>query len=891
MGALNVLIAVSFAYVIFLFAVAFLAERANRHGQGGFLRMPVVYTLSLSIYCTAWTFYGAVGYAARSGLEYLTIYIGPSLVMIGWWWLLRRMVRIGRSQRITSIADMISSRYGKSNVVAAGVTILAVIGTTPYIALQLQSVALSSSVFVGASGGQDVELTSVALYVAIGLAIFTILFGTRNLDVNERHYGVVMAIAVEAVVKLFALLAVGVFVVWFVADGPADILERIEASPIAGWQISGGRWAGLIFLSAAAFLCLPRMFQVMVVENDNEDHLRTASWAFPTYLMVMSLFVVPIAVVGLELLPEGSNPDLFVLTIPLATGNEALAMLSFIGGFSSASSMVIVAVIAVSTMVSNHIVLPIWLWANRMEQVTLSGDMRRVMLLSRRLSILGITLLGYLYFQLSGGGSALAAIGLIAFAGVAQVLPVLIGGVFWRGATRIGAFAGMTVGFAIWMYTLLLPSFGAWSPFIMNEGLFGIFWLRPQAMFGINGMDPLLHAVLWSISLNTLVFVVVSLGSFPTPVERLQGAQFVNIFDHSAQTPSWTGGVAQSEDLMVMAQRILGARETQDLFEREARRQGVNGYLPDPDPDFLQVLERQFSGVVGAATAHAMVSQVVGRASVSVQDLLAVANETAQIMEYSNQLEAKSEALQRTARQLRRANEKITQVSEQKDDFLSQISHELRTPMTSIRAFSEILRDSEKLSTGDKLKYSDIIHSEALRLTRLLDDLLDLSMLENRRVKLNYERAMLSDLLDDSATVALSGEEVELRVKRNKASENIEIYSDVERLRQVFINVIRNAQKYCDAERPELRIKVAKSDARLTIDFIDNGSGIARKSQEGIFDKFVRVNASKAGGAGLGLSICREVMTSLGGEITYLPGQGGAAFRVILPESATPPVQ
>lgn len=891
MGPLNILIAVSLIYVALLFWVAFAAERATKRGNGAWLRLPFVYTLSLSIYCTAWTFYGAVGYAARSGLEFLTIYIGPTLVMIGWWGILRRMVRIGRSQRITSIADMVSSRYGKSNSVAAGVTVLAVIGTTPYIALQLQSVALSFSVFAGASGGQDFELTSVALFVAVGLAIFTILFGTRNLDVNERHYGVVMAIAVEAVVKLFALLAVGVFVVWGIADGPMDILDRIEASPLSDWNVSGGRWAGLIFLSAAAFLCLPRMFQVMVVENDNEDHLRTASWAFPTYLMIMSLFVVPIAVVGLEILPEGSNPDLFVLTLPLATGNEGLAMLSFIGGFSSASSMVIVAVIAVSTMVSNHVVLPIWLWANRLEQVSLSGDMRRVMLLSRRMSIVGITLLGYLYFRISGGGTALASIGFIAFTGVAQVLPVLIGGVFWRGATRMGALAGLTVGFVIWLYCLLMPTFGVWSDFVMEQGLFGLMWLRPEAMFGISGMDPLLHAVMWSISLNTLVFILVSLVSFPAPLERLQGAQFVNVFNHSAPAPSWTGGTAQSEDLMVMSQRILGAKEALDLFEREAKRQGVTGFLPDPNPEFLRVLEREFSGFVGSATAHAMISQIVGRASVSVQDLLAVANETAQIMEYSSQLEAKSEALSRTARQLRRANEKITQVSEQKDDFLSQISHELRTPMTSIRAFSEILRDTERLSNREKRKYSDIIHSEAMRLTRLLDDLLDLNMLENGKVKLNFEQANLSDLLDESATVALSGEELDLKVIRNRGSENVNIYSDVERLRQVFINVIRNAQKYCDAEKPELRIKVAKSDHRLTIDFIDNGSGIDRKSQDGIFDKFVRVNASKAGGAGLGLSICREVLSSLGGEIAYLPGQGGAAFRVVLPETATPPVQ
>ncbi|WP_204114743.1 ATP-binding protein [Shimia biformata] len=889
MATLNVLVAVCLAYVAFLFAVAFAAERAALRGRTNWLRSPIVYTLSLSIYCTAWTFYGAVGYAARSGLEYLTIYIGPSLVMFGWWWILRKLVRIGRSQRITSIADLISSRYGKSNLLAVGVTLLAVIGTTPYIALQLQSVTLSFEVFADVqSGGEEIAgQGSNALLVALGLTLFTIIFGTRNLDVNERHHGVVMAIAVEAVVKLFALLAVGVFVVWGIGGGFASTLERIDASEIGMWQMSGDRWASLIFLSAAAFLCLPRMFQVMVVENEDEGHLRTASWAFPAYLMVMSLFVVPIAVVGLELLPTGSNPDLFVLTLPLATGNEGLAMLSFLGGFSSATSMVIVAALALATMVSNHIVMPIWLSANG-SGVQMSGDVRNVVIMARRVSIGAVVGLGYLYYQFSGGGTALASIGLISFAGVAQFLPVLLGGIFWRGATRPGAFTGLTVGFLVWAYSLLLPSFGTGamlSEQIMTAGPFGIGWLRPQAFFGIEGLDPLVHAIFWSISLNTFAFVAVSLITFPSPLERLQGAQFVNVFEHSQGPRSWSGSVGQSEDLMIMAQRIIGAREAQALFEREAQRQGVSGFLPEPSPDFLHALERELSGSVGAATAHAMIGQIVGGASVSVEDLMAVADETAQMMEYSSQLEAKSEEQARTARQLRQANEKLTQISVQKDNFLSQVSHELRTPMTSIRAFSEILRDSDKLSEAEKVKYSSIIHDEAVRLTRLLDDLLDLSVLENGQVNLNVQKGMLSDLLDHAVATALTGSGIDsLKVTRRRASEAVALHTDLERLSQVFINLIANAQKYCDADQPELTIEVGRTDETLVIDFIDNGAGITKEEQAVIFEKFSRVGAQKAKGAGLGLAICREVMARLDGSVQYLPGQGGAAFRVTLPD-------
>lgn len=890
MATQNILVAVCLGYVALLFAVAFLAERAARHGRGGWLSSHVVYTLSLSIYCTAWTFYGAVGYAARSGLEYLTIYLGPTLVMVGWWWGLRKLVRIGRTQRITSVADLISSRYGKSAALAVLVTLLAILGATPYIALQLQSVTLSFAAFAGAEPQAPPfgDRNATAFWVAVGLALFTILFGTRNLDVNERHHGVVIAIALEAVVKLAALVAVGVFVVWGLGGGIPQTLARIDASALGAYDPDPSRWVALTFLSAAAFVTLPRMFQVLVVENEDERHLRTASWAFPAYLMAMSLFVVPIAVMGLDLMPAGSNPDLFVLTLPLSQGQDALAMLSFIGGFSSATSMVIVAAIALSTMVSNHIVVPLWLrlWLRLRGGPDQGGpgDLRQLVLVSRRLSIAGVLALGYLYFRLSGGGAALAAIGLISFVAMAQLLPAMLGGMFWRGATRTGALTGVCLGFAVWLYSLLLPSFGGGvlPPAIMADGPFGLDWLRPQALFGIAGLDPLVHAILWSLGLNTAGFVLVSLASFPSPLERVQGAQFVGVFEQSPAAQGWSGGLAQSEDLMVMAQRILGPATAQDFFQSEAARQGLAGYLPEPSPDFLQRLERELAGSVGAATAHAMVAQSMGRATVSVDDLMRVADETQQMMEYQGQLEAKSAELARTARQLRAANESLTQISVQKDAFLSQISHELRTPMTSIRAFSEILRESGGMDEPARQKYAGIIHSEAIRLTRLLDDLLDLSVLENGQVSLNLREGRLSDVIDQ-AIAAATATGAGLRIRRNPLAAAITLHSDLDRLVQVFINLIANAQKYCDAPDPELKITVSLRRGRVIIDFIDNGKGVPRAQQEMIFQKFARVSDLKAGGAGLGLAICREIMARLGGTIAYLPGQGGAAFRVTLP--------
>ncbi|MEM6888808.1 MAG: ATP-binding protein [Pseudomonadota bacterium] len=886
MSSLNILIAVCLGYVVMLFAVAFAAERAAVKGRGKWLlRSPLVYTLSLSIYCTAWTFYGAVGNAARSGLEYVTIYLGPSLVILGWWWILRRLVRIGRSHKVTSIADLISSRYGKSNNLAIVVTVMAVIGVTPYIALQLQSVTLSLSLFAAAEQPEEVQAAGGAVWIAAGLALFTVLFGTRNLNVNERHHGVVIAVALEAVVKLVALLAVGAFVVWGIAGGVPQTLARIDASALDTWSTDGSRWATLTLLSAAAFLCLPRMFQVMVVENDDERHLQVASWAFPLYLMLMSLFVVPIAVIGLEVLPAGTNPDFFVLSLPLSEGRDGLAMLSFLGGFSSATSMVIVATLALSTMVSNHVVMPIFLYLRR-GGASQSGDVREVVLLSRRLSILGIIGLGYVYYEASGGSGALAAIGLISFAGVAQFLPAMLGGIFWRGATATGAFAGLAIGFVLWVFTMLLPSFGpgaVLSVSTFEQGLWGLSWLRPQALFGIEGMDPTVHAVFWSMAFNISAFAIVSLVTFPSPLERLQGAQFVNVFDHSGRTRGWNASVAESEDLMIMAQRILGAREARQLFESEAQAQGLEGDLPEPTPDFLQLLERELSGSVGAATAHAMIAQIVGGSAVSVEDLLAVADESAQMLEYSSRLETQSYELSRTAEELRRANAKLTQISLQKDAFLSQISHELRTPMTSIRAFSEILRDTKGLGTIEKTKYANIIHVEAIRLTRLLDDLLDLSVLENGQVTLNEQQGLLGSVLDQAVAMAQASEARKIEIKRRRINETVALYTDLDRLSQVFINLIVNAQKYCAAEKPELRIDVETTEEKVTVDFIDNGMGIEDDASEMMFEKFSRIGAQDTKGAGLGLAICREIMARLGGDVRYLEGTGGTAFRVTLP--------
>jgi len=881
--SLNTLIAASLGYALLLFTIAFWAERRAQAGRIGWLRSPFIYTLSISVYCTGWTFYGAVGSAARNGFEFVTIYLGPTLVFIGWWWLLRKLLRIGRAQRITSIADLISSRYGKSTTLAVLVTLLAVIGSTPYIALQLQSITLSFSVF---DGGGNANLT--AFWVAAGLAAFTILFGTRNVDANERHHGVVTAIAIEAVVKLVALLSVGIFVVWGIADGPADIFAKAPPEMLRGGSIFSARWVSLTMLSAMAIITLPRMFQVIVVENAEEKHLATASWAFPGYLLLMSLFVLPIAIAGNALMPTGANPDLYVLSLPLSQGQENLALFAFLGGFSSATSMVIIAAIALSTMVSNHIIMPLWLRFAPQRTET-SGDVRTILLRSRRLSIAGILLLGYLYFRLTGGSGALASIGLIAFAGMAQIIPSLLGGLFWRGANRTGALLGLLAGFTLWAYTLFLPSFE--GSFILSQsaienGPFGLAYLTPNALFGLTGYDPLVHSLFWSMTLNITLFVLGSLFTTPRPIERIQSSQFVDVFRLDKSSGSYlVSRSATSEDLFTLAQRILGSDPAQRLFTGMARQQGKSHGLPDATDKLVQSLERELAGSVGAASAHAMVSQIAGGGTVSVDELMKIADETAQIMEYSQQLENQSHRLELAMQELRAANAQLTEMGAQKDAFLSQVSHELRTPMTSIRSFSEILRDSESLELPDAKRFLGIIQDESVRLTRLLDEILDLSHLESGRGQLPLEPILLQEAIEKSlsATGALL-EEAGITVENTLPTAPIVVMANFDRLAQVFINLISNTVKYGRGESPKLSISAKVTEGVATITMADNGPGIAPAHRKKVFEKFTRLSeANLAGSAGLGLPISREIMRNLHGDLTLKSSRIGATFEVTLP--------
>jgi Na+/proline symporter/nitrogen-specific signal transduction histidine kinase len=886
----DLVIATGIAYVGLLFLIAYVSDRQARKTQSSFLRSPFVYTLAISVYCTSWTFYGAVGSAARNGLEYLAIYLGPTIVFIGWWFILRRLVRISHNQRITSIADLLSSRFGKSSRLAVLVTVIAVIGIAPYIALQLKAVTSSIQAISGASAAQGtlggIDDVGLAFGVAAGMALFTVLFGTRNLDAKEQHHGVVAAIAFEAVVKLAALLGVGLFVV-FAGGGFEAIFSRAEAAGLDIYSTGtfDSRWVAMNVLSIAAIICLPRQFQITVVENSDENHLRTAAWAFPAYLLLMSLFTLPIALYGLTTMPAGANPDMFVLTLPLAADQEGLALFAFIGGFSSATSMIIVESIALSIMVSNHIVMPIVLRFTQGRGVGDGRGVSRLLLASRRFSIALILLLGFGYFYLTRDSDALAPIGLISFCGVAQFLPAIIAALFWKDASLKAATAAVAVGFVVWAWSSFMPSFESASPVaqLMAEGPWGIHWLRPEALFGLDGIDPLANAVFWSLFLNTGTLVLVSLFTSQSALERVQATLFVDLFRRPVAVGSLIRGSATADDLQFVAQRVLGTEKATALFESA----GADG--TEPTPQFIDRLERELAGSIGAASAHVMLSKVVSGGAVSLEEVLQMADETQQAIEYSQELERTSAELRDTARKLEEANRQLRELDSQKDEFLSQVSHEVRTPMTSIRSFSEILLTEERLEEDERQKFLATIHKESLRLTKLLDQILDLNALERGKAAWQNMPIDAEAVLDQAVEVCSAlARQRQMRLVVDTRASGISIDADADRLSQVLINLISNAIKYNDATDPVVEVRSRGSRRHYIVEVLDNGPGIARDERTLVFEKFSRgaVGSTMAPGAGLGLAISRQIITHMNGKLELVPTRGrGACFRITLPLS------
>ncbi len=913
---------VSYAYLGLLFAIAYWADRRADAGRSLIAR-PSVYALSLAVYCTIWTYYGSVGRAAATGLSFLPIYLGPTLMMALWWFAMLKVIRIAKHNRLTSIADFIAARYGKSQLLGGLVTIIAVVGVVPYIALQLKGISSTLALLLDypnvapPTAAMSLHwLEDGAFYVALMLALFSILFGTRHLDATERHEGMVAAIAFESIIKLLALTAVGLFVVYGIYSGFGDIYARAVADPrLASLLTLNGRysnWASLTFLAMAALMLLPRQFQIAVVENVNEHHLRRAVWLFPLYLLLINLFVLPIAIAGLlQFGPDSKvSADTFVLALPMLHHQHGLALLVFLGGLSAATGMVIVETIALSTMVCNDLVMPLllrqsWLGLAR------SADLSWLLLRIRRSTIVVLLLLGYAYFRLAGETYDLVAIGLISFAAVAQFAPVMLGALYWKGGTRAGALAGLCAGFTLWAYTLLLPSVAqsGWMPLTLVEfGPYGLEWLRPQQLFGLTGLDEISHGLFWSMLANIAGFVGVSLMRQPDAREATQAALFVDVFrtapemarsrgfDQRTGEPLLEGALhVRVEDLQSLIARFLGPQHAQEAFAEYARQHG--DAAPEKlvvDLPLVRFAESLLAGAIGSASARVMMASVVEEEPLGVNEVMNILDEASQVRAYSHQLERQSRELSNATRELRAANQRLMELDRLKDDFMSTITHELRTPLTSIRSFSEILRDDPRINLEERKRFLGIIVAETERLTRLINQVLDLAKIESGQAEWQVERLDLRDVARqavDATSQLFAARGIALKLLLPEVA--CEVDADRDRLMQVLINLLSNAVKFSPPDNGRVELRLQPQAEWLRVEVVDNGPGIAPDDQQAIFEKFRQggrrhdVMTAKPQGTGLGLSISRQIVEHCGGRLRVesAPQDGipGARFIFTLP--------
>jgi Na+/proline symporter/signal transduction histidine kinase/ActR/RegA family two-component response regulator len=642
-----VVVVIALAYIGFLFLVASYGDRRHQLTRGSRARL-LIYPLSLAIYCTSWTFFGSVGVAARTGFEFLTIYIGPVLMVGLAYPLIIRIIRLAKGQNITSIADFIAARYGKSQAVAATVALIAIVGMIPYIALQLKAVSASVGTILAAvsagSGAAEPLLGDIALFVALLMAAFAVLFGTRHIDATEHQDGLMLAVATESVIKLVAFLAVGIFVTFVMYPGPlalfADALQRPETAAVLTRVPPATTFLASTVLSLFAIVLLPRQFHVGVVENHSEAEVRRAAWLFPLYLVLINLFVMPIAMAGLLTFPAGgTDGDMFVLALPLKAHSELFALIAFVGGLSAATAMVIVESVALAIMVSNDIVMPLVL-KRRAAGSGGPSNAGAQLLTVRRIAIFAILFLAYIYYR-SAGPAQLASIGLLSFAAITQLMPAFFGGLVWRRGTAPGAIAGMTAGILVWAYTLLLPSISDVGVIgdILNSGPLGLVWLRPQALFGLD-LPPLVHGVVLSLLANVILYVSCSLARRPTAIERVQADVFVPS-SLAPMAPSFRlrRSSVTTEELIATIARYLGEERTRESFASFAASRRVS-LAPQAEADFqlLQYGEYLLASAIGAASSRLVLSLLLRKRTVSTKAALKLLDDANAAIHYNREI-------------------------------------------------------------------------------------------------------------------------------------------------------------------------------------------------------------------------------------------------------------
>lgn len=883
------LVFLSLAYLITLFALARWSEKKQRIQTGKYGSL--VYALSIAVYCSAWTYYGSIGRASSNGLDFLAIYLGPVVFMPIWYILVKRMIRVVKAQHISSLSDFLAARYGKNQAVGTWVSIFIIIAITPYISLQIKAIGDSFYQL----GGSDLPIwLSPVLITTIVLCFFALMYGMRFLNGNQSKIGMVTVVSFESLIKLVAFVFVAGAVIFIGFNGMSNIYSLAESVGEVQTHFNMGEeeqsnWFWMLIVSGIAFILLPRQFQMSVLENQDERHLNTALWFLPLYMFLITLFVLPIALGGIVVFGDQVNPDFYLLHLGTHFGGNIMGLVVYFGGFAAATSMIIVSALALGNMFNTNILIPTLLRLDR------NVDMSNRIIFTRRLSIILIFTFAYLYYHFFAFDKPLVSTGLTSFTGIAQISPALLGGLFWKEATRKGALAGLFTGFAIWFYMLILPTLITTQHMgetFLSEGILGFSFTSPLLLAKTLGMTPLSATIFLSLTFNSAAYVVVSILTKPDRLEVNQAEIFTRINRISRRSfnevEMWKTEVPFA-DIKSLLNNFLGDRRTEEVLDRYARINKINfEYEEKADPRMISYAERLLTEAIGPASARIVIQSVAQGEEISVLEVIDILQESKAIFQLNKELKAKTKELEDATEKLMKANARLIEYSEIKDEFLYTVTHELRTPLTAIRSQAELIFDESDMPVEDRQIFLGAMVHECERLSTLITNVLDIEKFESGSQKLTLVKSNIKDLIQlsvNSVGHLINDKQIQLQVEVNSSIPTN--FMDVDRIQQVLINLISNAIKFVEFEKGIIKVTAYVLDKSIKVNISDNGSGIPLEDRQLIFDKFYQAKNQtkrKPQGTGLGLAICKNIIQMHKGNIWIEDSSlGGTKVSFTLP--------
>ena len=877
------LFAIIMLYLALLFFIAFWAEKRK---SNFWANNPYVYSLSLAVYCTAWTYYGSIGVAANQGLEYLAIYIGPIIIIPAWIVINSKIIRISRVNKISSIADFISLRYGNSRSFGAIISVVCILAIIPYIGLQIKAISDTFHLVTKSENPNNI-FTDTATYVVLLIAIFSSYYGTRYVDASEKRLGIISAVAVESFLKLIFFVILGIFVTYGIFNGFNDIYEKaknlpefIQRNSFNGLEGSFN-WMLTSMLSMTAIFLLPRQFHTTIIENRKENHLKTAIWVFPLYLLIFNFFVFPIAWGGKILfLGQNVNPELFPILIPQKFGSILISVIVFLGGLSASISMIIISSITLSIMLSNNVIIP-YGWIDTFKTKNDTFNNKNIVNI-RKVSIFLLIITAFVFYKYLILESSLFSVGLVSFVLIAQLAPSFFGAIFWRRGTYTGAVIGLILGILICYINLIIPQYLK----AINPEL-AINQYRILQFFKIPYLETIPQVFFWSLLANATVFTIISVSSKGNYRERNYAEIYVDInryIQNHEGAYIWKGK-ANVSDIRKILVRFLGDKKTKQALKIFNLKYNIDDENDTADSRFIKFSENLLSGRIGTASAKILIEGVTKEDKISLPEVLKILEESKENITLNRKLTEQSRQLRRLSDDLRSANSSLIEKDKQKDDFLDSVTHELRTPITAIRAAGEILLDDDDIPVEIKKDFLENIISESDRLNEIINDILYLDKLESGTIKLNINKNNIIDTYHKALKPIyhLIQQKNIHHSEINLLNDN-EFYYDEARIIQVFQNILGNAYKFTE-ESGMIQVKFQEKDHFLKIEIFNTGKNIPIEDIELIFDKFYQSkhqNIRKPVGTGLGLAICKKIIDAHQGKIYAENKEIGVTINILM---------